>query len=115
MAVSTGESASLKLGAKKSSLLARAEKIRNEKNGLHDVGKIERQSKPRASLLLRASEIAKKNSSESCGKKSRANQTVITQGDDGIFSISDDFKIPAIAEDDSFKNLVDSVLHNKSF
>lgn len=112
MSVSTGKSASLRLDAKKSSLLARAEKIRSEKNSSHDVGKLEMQSKPRASLLLRACAIAKKNSSESSEKKSRANQAVITQGKDGIFSISNDFKIPVIAEDDSFKNLVDSVLYN---
>ncbi|MDE7290650.1 MAG: hypothetical protein K2N58_01245 [Treponemataceae bacterium] len=112
MSVSTGKSASLKFDAKKSSLLARAEKIRSEKNASHDFGEIEMQSKPRASLLLRASAIAKKNSSECKEKKSRANKPVIMQGDDGIFSISNDFIIPAIDEDDSFKNLVDSVLYN---
>lgn len=112
MSVSTGESTSLKLGAKKNSLLARAEKIRSEKNISPDFGALEMQSKPRASLLLRAIAIAKKNSFECAEKKSRPIQTVIMQDEDGIFSISNDFKIPEIAEDDSFKDLVDSVLYN---
>lgn len=110
--ISTGESSSLKSGAKQSSLLAHAEKIRSEKKDARCVGEVEIQSKPRASLLLRASAMAKKNSSKAGEKKTRANETVITQGDDGIFSISNDFKIPVVAEDDSFKNLVDSVLYN---
>jgi|GEM_PF-6918361 len=142
--ISTGESARAKVGEKKSGLLAHAEKVRSKGNGAHDAGEVEIHSKPRASLLLRASVIAKK-SSETGEKKASAsqetstqgvdvscshkvsqsgfvpllqrkrrgtNQAVIRQDDDGLFSISNDFKVPAVAENDSFKNLVDSVLYN---